>query len=159
MEVETRLEFESRAVRALVELHEREIQRFVEVWKDFVRSGLPAPEAHGDPSYESLEHLAGHVLRAARGYLTWIGEMLGRPVTDVDAESDPVAVARRADDFARDVLAAWRRHLTRLKDPELSPTVYTSRWGEPFLIEQMLEHAVVHPMRHRIQLERILGRT
>jgi hypothetical protein len=32
-----------------------------------------------------------------------------------------------------------------------------SRWGEDYSIEQMLEHAIVHPMRHRIQLERPLG--
>jgi hypothetical protein len=32
-----------------------------------------------------------------------------------------------------------------------------SRWGEPYTVEQMLEHAVVHPMRHRFQLQRILG--
>lgn len=29
-----------------------------------------------------------------------------------------------------------------------------SRWGQ---VEQMLEHAVVHPMRHRIQLERLMA--
>jgi len=31
------------------------------------------------------------------------------------------------------------------------------RWGEDYNIEQMLEHAVVHPMRHRIQLERLMS--
>jgi len=31
-----------------------------------------------------------------------------------------------------------------------------SQWGEPYTVEQMLEHALVHPMRHRIQLERLM---
>ena len=56
-----------------------------------------------------------------------------------------------------EVLAAWRRHLAALEDRELSPEAYTSRWGEPYTVEQMLEHAVVHPMRHRIQLERLMA--
>ena len=56
----------------------------------------------------------------------------------------------------------WRRapyvlfRDTSLGPRELSPDIYTSRWGEPYTVEQMLEHAVVHPMRHRIQLERLM---
>ena len=57
----------------------------------------------------------------------------------------------------QEVLAGWRRHLALLEDRELAPVTYKSRWGEDYNIEQMLEHAVVHPMRHRIQLERLAG--
>ena len=45
---------------------------------------------------------------------------------------------------------------TSLGPRDLSTDIYTSRWGEPYTVEQMLEHAVVHPMRHRIQLERLM---
>jgi hypothetical protein len=156
--VEATATFKSRAVRSLVELHERELRRFLETWKEFVASGAPLPDGKGDPAYESPELLGGHVLGAARGYLTWICEQVGRPAADVDASTDRAALARRADAFAEHVLDAWRRHLAALEDAELTPAVYTSRWGEPFLIEQMLEHAVVHPMRHRFQLEEILAK-
>ena len=47
--------------------------------------------------------------------------------------------------------------LPALADPELGPTLFRTRWGEFFSVETMLEHAVVHPMRHRIQLERALA--
>jgi hypothetical protein len=56
-----------------------------------------------------------------------------------------------------EVLAAWRRHLALVEDRELAPVTRKSRWGEDYSIEQMLEHAVVHPMRHRIQLERLMS--
>ena len=48
------------------------------------------------------------------------------------------------------------RHLAALEDSEIEEPVYTSRWGQGYTIEQMLEHAVVHPMRHRVQLERLM---
>jgi len=105
----------------------------------------------------SAEHLGGHVLRAARNYLTWIGEFVSRPVTDVDADDDLVSIARKGRAFVDEVLAAWRRHLALLEDREMTPLTRKSRWGEDYNIEQMLEHAVVHPMRHRIQLERLLS--
>ncbi|HYN04726.1 MAG TPA: hypothetical protein VE359_19910 [Vicinamibacteria bacterium] len=39
----------------------------------------------------------------------------------------------------------------------MTPATRKSRWGEDYHIEQMLEHAVVHPMRRRIQLERLMS--
>mgnify|MGYP003694792341 CR=1 FL=1 len=150
------MEFSSRAVRSLVELHEREIRSFLEVWKRFVAADLPMPEAHGDESYESRERLAGHVLMSARGYLTRIGEWVGRPVSDVDGSQDPLDVAARTATFADDVLGAYRRHLGVITDQELEPQVHRTRWGELMSVENLLEHAVLHPMRHRIQLERLL---
>jgi len=45
---------------------------------------------------------------------------------------------------------------TSLGPRGLAPDTCTSRWGEPYTVEQMLEHAVVRPMRHRIQLERLM---
>lgn len=150
------MDFKSRAVRSLVELHEQEMRRFLDVWDRFVASSAPMPEAHGDESYASRETLVTHVVSAARGYLTWIGECVGRPVTDVDAEKDPMRVAPRARAFAEGVLAAWRRHFAALADAELGPTLFKTRWGEFFCVETMLEHALAHPMRHRIQLERLI---
>jgi uncharacterized damage-inducible protein DinB len=148
--------FKSNAVRSCVELHEMELRKFYDVWVRFCASGTALPKTD-DPSYESAEHLGGHVFRAARGYLTWIGEFVNRPVTDVDPDTDAASIARKGRAFVDEVLAAWRRHLTSLEDGEITPATRKSRWGEDYSIEQMLEHAVVHPMRHRIQLERLMS--
>ncbi len=147
--------FKSNAVRSCVELHEVELNRFFEAWQAFRASGVALPETR-DPNYASADHLGGHVLRAARNYLTWVGDCVKRPVTDVDLDNEQVSVARKGRAFLDEVLAAWRRHLAVLEDAELAPATFKSRWGEDYNIEQMLEHAVVHPMRHRIQLERLM---
>jgi len=148
--------FKSNAVRSCAELHEIELRRFADTWDRFRASGAALPDSN-DPAYQSPDHLKGHVLRAARNYLTWIGECVKRPVTDVDPDTDLLSVAGKGRAFMEAVLAAWGRHLVALEDRELSPEVYMSRWGEPYSVEQMLEHAVVHPMRHRIQLERLIA--
>ena len=150
------MEFRSRAVRSLVELHEREMKSFLEVWERYVAADLPMPEAHGDESYENRERLLGHVLMASRGYLTRIGEWVQRPADDVDASKDPYEVVGRSGAFADEILAAYRRHLVEITNQELEQQIHRTRWGELMSVENLLEHAVVHPMRHRIQLERIL---
>lgn len=150
------MEFRSRAVLNLVELHEREMQSFLVLWDRFVASGLPVPEAHGDESYENHDRLLAHVMMAARGYLTRIGEWVQRPVTDLDNSQDPYDIAKRAPAFADMVLAGYRRHLAAITTEELEPQLHKTRWGDLMSVENLLEHAVVHPMRHRIQLERML---
>lgn len=115
------------------------------------------PDAHGDPDYESPERLVAHVQGAARSYLLWIREVLGDPVPDLERIRDAAVIVPRLETFMEETLDGWRRHLALLVDEQLAGQQYMSRWGEPFTIDQMLEHAVVHPMRHRIQLERILS--
>lgn len=153
------MEFRSRAVKSLVELHEIEMRRFVETWDRYVASGLGLPEAHNDPDYTSPDHLVTHAVRAARGYLIRVSEWVGRPASELDPTRDPAVIAPRLHEHVEETLAAWRRHLAALEDSELTPK-HIVQWGggeESFSVEQMLEHAVVHPMRHRIQLERILA--
>ena len=151
------MEFQSRAVRSLVELHEVEMRAFLDTWKRFAAAGRPMPESHGDEDYASIERLGGHVLQAARGYLVRAGEWLGRPATDLDMTEDASAIAPRAGAFLDALLAAYRRHLASVTDAELEPQVHRTRRGDLLSVELLLEHAVVHPMRHRIQLERILA--
>jgi hypothetical protein len=150
-------EFRSRAVRSLVELHEKELREFLATWRRFCAAGCAMPEAHGDPDYETAEKLVTHVQAAARSYLTWIREVLGQPITDLPIERDAAVAVPRLDALVEETLAGWRRYLAPIEDAQLAPTQYLSRWGEPHTVEQMLEHAVVHPMRHRIQLERLIA--
>jgi hypothetical protein len=148
--------FKSNAVRSCVELHEIELNRFYEVWRAFRTSGASLPRT-SDPNYASANHLGGHVFRAARNYLTWIGDCVNRPVAEIDLDNDTVSVAGKGRAFVDEVLAAWRRHLSLLEDADLTGATHKSRWGEDYNVEQMLEHAIVHPMRHRIQLERLIA--
>jgi len=152
------MEFRSRAVKSLVELHEIEMRRFLATWDRYVESGAALPEGRDDPDYASPDHLVTHAVRAARGYLIRVSEWVGRPASELDPTRDPAAIVPRLHEHVEETLAAWRRHLAALEDRELASR-HIVQWGgveESFSVEQMLEHAVVHPMRHRIQLERIL---
>ena len=150
------MEFRSRAVRSLVELHEIELRAFLATWRRFKASGKAMPEAHGDADYESAERLVAHAQGAARSYLIWIRNVLEQPITDLELTRDPDLIVPRVDAFMEETLEAWGRHLAPLTDEQLAPAQYKTRWGDLCTVDQMLEHAVVHPMRHRIQLERLL---
>ena len=51
------------------------------------------------------------------------------------------------------VLERWRTPLQEVGDDRLETTEYPSRWQTRYCIDAMLEHAVMHPIRHAFQLE------
>src|SRR5262245_49346224 len=124
-------EFRSRAVRSLVELHERELLAFVETWRRFVASGKPMPEAHGDSDYESHDHLVAHVQGSARSYLLWVWEVLEEPIQGLPLIRDRTIIVPRLEEFMRETLEGWRTHLAPLENEQLAPKQYLSRWGDP----------------------------
>ena len=144
--------------RANVEMHDAEMRRFLEVWKEARAAGLALP-ATDDPNYASLDHLCAHVLRCARHYMLWMCEQLGYADPGIEEPPEPEAVTDDADAYLEHVLERWRTPLRALTEEQSERPEYASRWGPKYCIDAMLEHAVMHPYRHRFQLERLLRPT
>ncbi|HUI56652.1 MAG TPA: hypothetical protein VLY04_16865 [Bryobacteraceae bacterium] len=72
------LPYRSRAVRAMVLLHEEHLRRFVQTWRRAMALPVSLPPT-ADPNYASLGALGRHVLSAAGGYLVWMCEVLRLP--------------------------------------------------------------------------------
>lgn len=141
--------------RALVQLHEAELRDFLAAWRAAAAARLALP-ATADPDYASLETLLRHVLAAARGYMVWCCAQLGLPAPGIP-EAPPVArIAAEADAYLEQVLTGWRAPLAGVPEERFGEE-YPSRWKTIYCIDAMLEHAVVHPMRHAFQLRRLLA--
>lgn len=150
--------FKSRGVRALVILQMAEMQRLFVVWRQARRLGVKLPESR-DPAYKDLDLLLRHPLRACRGYLTWLCEVLGRPDPGVPDPPEPEDVATRGAAYLKRLERAWHTKTAWMPNRVLdSADLHTSRWGTPMTVEAMLEHAVAHPMRHRFQLEELIAK-
>jgi hypothetical protein len=147
--------FAYRGARAMVLMHERALREFLATWRRARAADVPLP-ATDDPNYASLEHLLFHVLRAARGYLTWCCEVLELADPGVAPPPAVDAVATEADAYLVHLCERWRRSPLAAVEPARFDSVHRSRWGVEYCIDGMLEHAVLHPMRHAFQLEELL---
>ena len=141
-------------VRALVRLHERHLTEFVAVWKRACAAGLTLP-ASEDPDGQSLASMLRHVLGAARGYLVWVCECL--ELDDPGIERVPDDLDDRVDEYLAHVLAGWNGPLHGLDHKTADRATFPSSWGVTYCIDAMLEHAVMHPIRHALQLERAMA--
>jgi len=149
-------DYTNRGARALVLLHERALRDFVVAWKRAKAAGIETPQVE-DPSYESMETLLRHVLRAARGYMTWTCETLDLPDPEIRATPEADAIADEVDAYVDHLCERWRLPLSGVDERTVDRTEAKSRWGVVYCADAMLEHAVMHPLRHAFQIEEWLG--
>jgi len=151
-------QYQYRGAAALIALQDRFLREFVAFWRQAKAAGLQLPQNTGDPSYDSLEALLRHILRAARGYLTWICEKLELPDPQVIPTWEEYEIEKHADEYLDHLAERWAAPLKDIPEQRYFDQTYLSRWKAPYTIEEMLEHAVAHPLRHTYQLERLMGR-
>ena len=149
--------YRSRAVRALVLLHDEQLRRFLDAWKRARAASVVLPVTN-DPAYASLDTLLRHVLGAARGYMTWMCEVLELPDPEIHVAPEPAVLSKDPDAYMEHVLERWRTPLQEVGDDRLEAPEYPSRWQTRYCIDAMLEHAVMHPIRHAFQLEELVNR-
>lgn len=145
--------FRDRGIRALVLLHEREMRTCLAAWRRALAWGvvLPATGRHDVSPQASFRH----VVSAAGGYLHWLAEHLELGEAGLDAVPDVAEIEEHADAYVEHLLERWRALLRDVPRERLRET-YPTRWGVELVVETMLEHAVVHPMRHTLQLEGLM---
>ncbi len=144
-------EYKHKGVRALVILHEKHLRSFYETWKKAKELNIELPETD-DPDYENLETLLRHPLRSARGYLTWICEKLNLDDPQINEPPEVENITKQALPYLEHLLGQWKKPLKNVTSEQLDNQAYQSRWGAKLTIESMLEHAVIHPIRHEFQL-------
>lgn len=150
-------DYSSRAARALVLLHDQHLRQCVEIWKQAKAANLQLPATQSE-DYRSLDALLHHILRSARIYLFRICQHLGRPAPEIGAVPDVDGLAGQADAYLEHLLEQWRLPLDDVTDAQMEPDPELYFAGMPYWVDAMLEHAVMHPIRHGFQLSELMER-
>ncbi len=141
--------------RALVMLHEQQLTKFLATWKTAHVAGVVIP-ATDDPNYASLESVLWHVLACAGSYMSWMCKVLELPDPEIRPAPEVEVIADQADDYLSHLIERWLTPLAEVSEDSFYHPEYTSAWNVAYCIDAMLEHAVMHPLRHRFQLEQWL---
>ena len=142
--------------RSLVLLHEKHLTSCLNTWSEAKISGLILPKTD-DENYESLNTLLRHILRAARNYMIWICKKLDLPDPQIEKEPEPDLIEMKAEEYVSHLIEKWRLPLSEIPEEKFHSPTYTSNWGVEYCIDAMLEHAVMHPIRHEYQLKVLLA--
>jgi hypothetical protein len=149
-------EYKYGGARAMVELHERHLRSFVETWKRATKQNAKLPKTD-DKDYESMELLLRHVLGAARMYMVWMCDKLELPDPGIEPAPEVGRIEDRVAEHMNHLLEKWRSPLKEVAEELFYDPAHKSRWDVDYCIDAMLEHAVMHPIRHEYQLKKLLG--
>jgi len=153
-----RKSYRSGAIGALMDEYERaasELSSLVEriPVDDFVRI---VDAQTKDEDCRSVQTIMSHVVRASYGYADYIREQFAIASTRPESK----LLSRQE---ALDQLDAALRYTVQTLDgkwemsgEDISATVIKSRWGAVYDVEGLLEHAIVHILRHRRQIEKFI---
>lgn len=150
--------YRSGAVGALMDEYERaasELASLVGRIPDDEFARVVDPQTK-DEDCRSAQTIMSHVVRAAYGYADYVREQFSVPST----RPQPKLLSRRE---SLEQLAAALRYTVEtlegrweMSDEEISGVVINTRWGAGYDLEGMLEHAIVHVLRHRRQMEKFI---
>lgn len=110
-----------------------------------------------DEDCRSIRTVVTHVVRSGYGYVGYLRSAMGltlqTPVFRVETPAEGVHhLAAMAASTAETFEGNWQMPEERIEAARIQ-----SRWGPIFNLEQMFEHAIVHVLRHRRQIERFLS--
>jgi hypothetical protein len=151
-------EYKYNGARSLVLLHEAYMKSFLKTWKKAKESNIQLPETE-DEDYQSLETVLFHVIRSSGRYMIWICNKLNLGDPQIDPLPPIGEIQNKAGDYLKHLLKRWRLPLVDVPEDLFFGTSYKSNWGDDFCIESMLEHAVMHPIRHQFQLKNLIIKT
>lgn len=148
------------AVGALMDEYERaagELRRLVEriAPDDFARVVDPQTE---DEDCRSVQTILSHVVNAGYSYADYLRGVFAaastRPPKRLLSHPESLEQLDAMMGYTAETLEGrWE-----MTYEEMAAAVIRSRWGVTYDAEQLLEHAVVHVLRHRRQIEKFVWR-
>jgi len=113
-----------------------------------------------DEDCRSIQTISRHVIRSGYGYANYVLNALNIAVDFPKANEMTIEKAEDAINEIRNMIKYNIRNLYEVNREKIESNMYTikfvTRWGEEFNFEQILEHAIVHILRHRRQVEKFI---
>ncbi|MBC7890167.1 MAG: DinB family protein [Ferruginibacter sp.] len=148
------------AVGALMDEYEKVIFELQEVINDILDEELLTiiDSKTTDPNCKSIQTILSHVIKSGYTYAVYIRNLAGQKM-DYPKIAFHLSVKDYQKDL-KDVFVFTTETFTEIKDEQLeefdNSKKLKSSWGQVYDIEQITEHAIVHILRHRRQIEKFL---
>lgn len=104
----------------------------------------------------SVQIIMSHVVRAGYGYSKYIRDALSIDVNPIeDRQISQTEIVGEIDKMFAYTAAIFEGE-RQITDEEMETIFFKTRWGVNYNIDQILEHAIVHVLRHRRQIQKFI---
>ena len=148
------------AIGALLDEYEKSINELIEIVQDISSNDLVSIIDHetDDEDCKSIQTILTHVVRAGYTYIIairkWKGEDIQyRERVLYNSSAEYILALKKMFNYSEQLFEDFPNIEMCENDP--AKKIHVS-WGQRFDVDQLLEHAIVHILRHRRQIERFL---
>lgn len=150
------------AVGALLDEYEKAIEELKQVVSGLTEKELCTivDSETDDEDCRSIQTILSHVVRAGYTYAILIRKSQNEQLDHKEKEMLDTAADYVAgiDEMFRYNCKVFEAYPTLQIEEYDASEKMLSRWGQRYDVEQLMEHAIVHILRHRRQIERFLLR-
>lgn len=105
----------------------------------------------------SIQTIMSHVVRSGYGYSNYIRGLLSMKTLTVENKQIGFhEITGKIDQMLAATIEIYEEKRAMLSDDVMDNLTVVTRWGVTYNIEQILEHAIVHILRHRRQIDKFL---
>lgn len=147
----------SSPVEALLDVYARSLRLFCATiarlsHDEYERNLLP------DEELCSVREVCAHLIGAGVIYVNMIRERQGMPALDHGFQTFSASAIQDRSAWLLDRTEESLARLRHASDEEICSFRLDATWGQQYDLEQLLEHAIVHVLRHNRQVERLSSR-
>lgn len=151
---------ETGAAGAILDEYEKALEELIQVIEPISHEALTFPvyPDSKDPNCISIQSVLTHVVRAGYRYIDALRILQGENLSytngiQLDSAEKYIAGLREMFKYNEQFFEDYPS--VEMEENDNSKKVL-SPWGQVYDVEQLMEHAIVHILRHRRQIERYL---
>ena len=150
-------------IKALLAEYKRAVDELIAVIKPLTREELLVikDDKTTNENCWSVQTILTHVVYAGYGYTNFIENHIGdkkerRPKKFFENAADYIAELNGMFDYCKSFFIGHQRIELEEYDPSKKMLMH---WGQVYDVEQLVEHAIVHVLKHRGQIQKYVADT
>ena len=149
-------EYRQGAIGSILDEYEKALTELKSVLQNVGEANYSRIVEGEDDHCRSIQIIMNHVVRAGYGYSKYIRDALSMDANPVeDKQITQTEIVDELDKMFAYTCAIFEGERS-ITDEEMYAIFFKTRWGISFNIDQLLEHAIVHVLRHRRQIQKFL---
>jgi uncharacterized damage-inducible protein DinB len=148
------MEYRKGAIGAMTDEYEKALNELKIVLETVSEEVFFTPIDSNDEDCKSIRNIIFHVVKAGYAYCNYIRKHFGNEFTNPEIKINSIeeAISELDTMFQYNVATfADKWHLT---DNEISKNIIVTTWAT-YELEGIIEHSIVHILRHRLQIQKI----
>jgi uncharacterized damage-inducible protein DinB len=109
-----------------------------------------------DPDCKSIQTVVTHIVGSGYTYINYINTISKIEWREYDNLIENSSEGIMEIDKMLDYTQSSLKHILHFENAEIETWKFESRWDVIYDFEQLMEHAIVHILRHRRQIENFL---